>query len=43
VRSASSSTSRSAMSMPLETPADVMILLSRCSTTRVVEYAALRQ
>ena len=34
VRSTSSSTSRNAMSMPLDTPAAVMIRRSRCSTTR---------
>ena len=34
VRSTSNSTSRSAMSMPLDTPAAVMIRRSRCSTTR---------
>ena len=34
VRSTSSSVSRSAMSMPLDTPAAVMMRSSRCSTTR---------
>ena len=35
VRSTTSSTRRRAMSMPLDTPAAVMIRRSRCSTTRV--------